>query len=66
LVTTDVPPYAIVGGNPAKVNRTRFDDAIVGRLLRIAWWDWPPDRIAEAIPLISQADVDALEAFAAS
>jgi virginiamycin A acetyltransferase len=64
VVTADVPPYAVVGGNPARVIRTRFDEATVERLLRIRWWDWPPERVAEAIPLISGADVDALEAFA--
>jgi len=65
VVTRDVPPYAIVGGNPAQVIRTRFDEATVERLLAIAWWDWPPERVTEAIELISQADVDALEAIAA-
>jgi virginiamycin A acetyltransferase len=64
VVTRDVPPYAIVGGNPAQVIRTRFDEQTIARLLGIAWWDWPPERVTEAIPLISQADVDALEAFA--
>jgi virginiamycin A acetyltransferase len=59
-----MPPYAIVGGNPAQVIRTRFDPDTVVRLLRIAWWDWPPDRVTAAIPLISQADVDALETIA--
>lgn len=64
VVTRDVPPYAIVGGNPAQVIRPRFDESTVARLLDIAWWDWPVERVTEAIPLISQADVDALEAFA--
>ena len=41
VVTRDVPPYAIVGGNPAQVIRTRFDEPTIERLLRIAWWDWP-------------------------
>ena len=40
VVTKDVPPYAIVGGNPAKVIRYRFDDSIVDGLQKIAWWDW--------------------------
>ena len=62
--TSHTRPYAIVDGNPATVLRTRFDDATVARLLQVAWWDWPPDEITEAIPLISQADVDALEAVA--
>jgi virginiamycin A acetyltransferase len=63
VVTSDVPPYTIVGGNPTKVIRSRYDDTTVARMLRLAWWDWPVDAITEAIPLISQADVDALESF---
>jgi carbonic anhydrase/acetyltransferase-like protein (isoleucine patch superfamily) len=41
LVAADVPPYSVVGGVPARVLRKRFDDDVVARLLRIAWWDWP-------------------------
>ncbi len=66
VVTSNVPPYAVVGGNPARVIRQRFDPTTVGRLLQIAWWTWTPELVGEAIPLISQADVDALEAFAAA
>jgi len=66
VVTSDVPPYTIVGGNPAKVIRSRYDDTTVARLLQLAWWDWPVDAITEAIPLISQADVDALASFGRS
>jgi virginiamycin A acetyltransferase len=66
VVTSDVPPYTIVGGNPAKVIRSRYDDTTVARLLQLAWWDWPVDAISEAIPLISQADVDALASFGRS
>lgn len=40
VVTKDVPPYAIVGGNPARVLRYRFDKGIVESLQKIAWWDW--------------------------
>lgn len=40
-VFTDVPPYAIAAGNPARVNKYRFSEEIVEGLLRIAWWDWP-------------------------
>lgn len=50
VVTCDVPPYAVVAGNPARIVRRRFDDATIARLLELAWWDWPPDRVAVAIP----------------
>jgi acetyltransferase-like isoleucine patch superfamily enzyme len=50
VVTKDVPPYAVVVGNPAKIIRYRFSDEIVERLLRTAWWDLDPAIIAE-LPL---------------
>lgn len=40
VVTKDVPPYAIVGGNPAKILRYRFDEDTIAGLQKIAWWDW--------------------------
>lgn len=42
-VTKDVPPYAMVAGNPARIIRYRFSDDIIEKLLSIAWWDWPQD-----------------------
>ena len=48
VVTGDVPPYTIVGGVPAKVLRKRFDDETAERLLKIAWWDWPEERLQES------------------
>lgn len=40
VVVKEVPPYAVVGGNPAKVIKYRFPKEIVCRLQRIAWWNW--------------------------
>ena len=45
VVTRDVPPYAVVAGNPARVVRSRYSDEDVERLLRAAWWDWPIDLV---------------------
>lgn len=61
VVTTDVPPYAVVGGNPATVLKSRFPEDDIQRLLEIAWWDWPVDKISHNLKLIMNADIDALE-----
>ena len=45
VVVKSVPPYAIVGGNPAKFIKWRFDEKIIEKLLRIKWWDWDIDKI---------------------
>ncbi|MEU9013635.1 CatB-related O-acetyltransferase [Streptomyces sp. NPDC048479] len=47
VVTADVTPYTIVGGNPARPIRQRFADADIERLLHTAWWDWPADLVTE-------------------
>ena len=61
VVTKDVPAYAVVGGNPAKVIRTRFDDATVARLEAVAWWDWDAAKITRHVRAICGGDVAALE-----
>jgi virginiamycin A acetyltransferase len=45
VVSKDVPPYAIVGGTPAKVLKYRFSDEIIAKLLEIEWWNWDLDKI---------------------
>jgi virginiamycin A acetyltransferase len=52
VVTRDVPPFAIVGGNPARVIRMRFDEATIAGLLARAWWDWPRQRIVQELPML--------------
>ncbi|QJD97408.1 CatB-related O-acetyltransferase [Mucilaginibacter robiniae] len=64
VVTNNVPDYAIVGGNPARVIRKRFDDYTIERLLRIAWWNWNVAQITEHLMLINATDVEKLEAVA--
>lgn len=60
LVTKDVEPYAIVGGNPAKEIRKRFDDTDVAMLLDMRWWDWTDDKLEEAMRLLTSGDVATL------
>jgi len=50
IVTKDVPAYTIVGGNPARIIRPRFSQAIAERLSRLAWWDWSHDELRRALP----------------
>ncbi len=65
VVVSDVPPYAIVGGNPAQPLKSRFDPATVERLLAIAWWDWPPEKITRNLDVLRRMDLAALEQAAA-
>ncbi|MCJ9429520.1 CatB-related O-acetyltransferase [Kordiimonas marina] len=60
VVTEDIPPYAIVGGNPAKVIRMRYDEETIRRLLALAWWDWPIEKITANISALMAGNVDML------
>lgn len=60
VVVSDVPPYTIVGGNPAKLIRQRFEDNVVRALLHIAWWNWDREKITRNLANIVAADIDAL------
>ena len=65
LVSADVPPYAIVAGNPARVVRRRYDEADVEQLLRAAWWDWPTQDVTEHARVIMSGTPAELERIAA-
>ncbi|MCB9297005.1 MAG: CatB-related O-acetyltransferase [Lewinellaceae bacterium] len=62
VVTKDVAPYAIVGGNPAREIRRRFSGEQIQKLLELRWWDWPPEEISRRVHLLTGNDVDALSA----
>ncbi|MFA6968222.1 DapH/DapD/GlmU-related protein [Bosea sp. (in: a-proteobacteria)] len=59
VVTKDVAPYTIVGGNPARPIRRRFPEAIADRLVALAWWDWEHARLQAALPDFRALSVEA-------
>ena len=56
VVAKDVPPYAVVVGNPARVVRMRYDAETIERMLAVAWWEWDDETIAERIDLFSDVN----------
>jgi virginiamycin A acetyltransferase len=60
VVSSDIPPYTVVGGTPAKEIRKRYDEKTIQKLLEIRWWDWPFDTIRQALPDIMSGEVDSL------
>jgi len=64
VVTKDVAPYTIVGGNPAKPIRKRFDDATIATLLEIQWWNWPAEKISANLKAIVSNNLDSLKRLA--
>jgi virginiamycin A acetyltransferase len=64
VVAADVPPYAVVVGNPGRVARRRFSDETIAALLAIRWWDWDVEKISRNLNAIRGADLDALRAAA--
>jgi len=63
VVTCDVPPYSIVGGNPAKVIRMRFSAEDISILQALEWWSWDDTKLDTAMPFLLNGDVSALQAF---
>lgn len=56
VVTKDVEPYSIVGGNPAQLIRKRFDDETIQKLINLAWWNWSFEKITANAKAIAEGD----------
>ena len=65
VVVKDVPPYAIVGGVPAKVIRYRFSPEIIQRLLELEWWNWDEEKLKDNISFFQRDNIslDEVNAF---
>jgi virginiamycin A acetyltransferase len=60
VVSKDVEPYSIVGGNPAKLIRKRFDEQTINQLLELCWWDWPIERITRNVENLTTNNLENL------
>jgi virginiamycin A acetyltransferase len=58
VVGSDIEPYSIAAGNPARLVRKRFDDELIGLLEEWKWWDLPYEEVAALIPLLHSGDLD--------
>ena len=61
VVASDIPPYSVVVGNPAKVIRKRFDDEMIELLEKLQWWNLPINKIQKIIPLLSNSEIKYVE-----
>ena len=63
VVGSDVAPYTIVAGNPAKVIRKRFDNQLIKLLLKLKWWDKNIKEINELIPILTDNNLAEVKKF---
>ena len=58
VVASDIPPYSVVVGNPAKVIRRRFDEEMIELLEKLQWWNKSISQIQKLIPLLSNSNLE--------
>ena len=61
VVTKDIPPYCVAGGNPCVVRKKRFDDELIEYLLALKWWDWDADKIFRNMGALCSGDLQQIE-----
>lgn len=64
VVSSNVEPYSIVAGNPARQIRRRFSDVEIQNLLEIGWWNWSEDEISGCYDLLQSSDIEGLCRYA--
>ncbi len=62
VVSKNVPAYHIVGGNPIRTIRKRFDDETIDFLIHLKWWDWSDEKIFENLELLCSGDITKIKA----
>ena len=60
VVTKKVPPYAIVGGNPAKLKKLRFSENQIADFIAISWWNWGADKIKSRVEQLCSEKIEIL------
>ncbi len=61
VVTKDVRPYHIVGGNPSGIIRKRFDDNLISYLLELQWWNWDKEKIFSNLEILCSPDIEKIK-----
>jgi len=63
MITKDVEPYSVVGGNPAKEIKKRFSDREISELLEIKWWNWDNEKITKNVRNLTENNIDKLKNY---